>query len=286
MEELPLVSVVIPVYNGDRYVEGCLKSVLSNDYDNIEVIVVDDGSTDSTPAILETYSKRIVIIRKDNTGIVDSLNIGIEYSKGEFICRLDADDEMSSNRISRQVKFLSNNVNVGVVGSAARLINEQSEVLGYTNPVTCSRAISNMLNRGLNPLMHPSVMFRKSIWSAAGGYKSFQPLEDILFYIEAQRITKLANIPEILTTYRLNTQSISSGIRREDSKELKEYLMANINDLNNPMIINTFKLRYQKATELFEENSRAFGRSLNSGALRWIERNIKNIYYGVLAKYY
>jgi len=105
----PLVSVVIPVYNDEQYIQECLESVLNQDYENLEIIVVDDGSSDSTPKILQTFDKRLHYIHQENRGTAAALNKGIQNANGELIAWLSSDDLFLPKKIERQVEqFLKN----------------------------------------------------------------------------------------------------------------------------------------------------------------------------------
>lgn len=101
--ENKLVSIIVSVYNGERYIEECIESVLNQDYKNIELILVDDGSFDSSNVILDKYSlkdKRVKVIHKENSGVSNSRNIALERSLGEYICFLDQDDILAKDYVS------------------------------------------------------------------------------------------------------------------------------------------------------------------------------------------
>ena len=105
----PLVSVVIPVYNDDEYIQECVESVLNQNYDNIEIIVVDDGSSDSTPKILQTFGEKIRYIHQENRGTASALNKGIQNANGELIAWLSSDDIFLQKKIEHQIDaFLKN----------------------------------------------------------------------------------------------------------------------------------------------------------------------------------
>ena len=124
VEEMPKLSVVIPVYNGAKFISDALDSIFSQHYENIEVIVVDDCSTDNTIEVLQSYPQSIKIIRnKINSGASHSRNQGIKNAEGEYIAFLDADDVWSKNKLSRQITAMIANPSVGLIYGAATLVN-------------------------------------------------------------------------------------------------------------------------------------------------------------------
>ena len=103
----PLVSVVLPVYNAEEYISEALKSILNQTYDNLEVVVVNDGSTDHSLHVIRSLAdKRVKIISRENRGLVASLNEGIDAASGDYIARMDADDISHPERISKQIRLL------------------------------------------------------------------------------------------------------------------------------------------------------------------------------------
>jgi glycosyltransferase involved in cell wall biosynthesis len=128
----PLVSIVIPVYNGERYIKESIDSCLNQTYRNIEIIVVDDKSVDSTLEILKGYGDRITVlpIEKQN-GLGNVINVGIKKSKGKYIARMDADDIMYPTRIEKQVQYLESNPNCVAVGGQIDIIDESSNITGH-----------------------------------------------------------------------------------------------------------------------------------------------------------
>jgi glycosyltransferase involved in cell wall biosynthesis len=130
-EQAPLVSIVIPVYNGEKYLADSLDSVLCQTYQNWELIIINDGSTDSTEQLILNYQdKRIKYLRNDdNKGIIFSLNRGLRESKGVYIARLDADDIALPFRIEKQVEFLSENPDYVMCGSYFQTIDSKGNLL-------------------------------------------------------------------------------------------------------------------------------------------------------------
>ena len=105
-EKFPLVSVIIPNYNYGRYIEECLLSVTNQSYKNLEIIIVDDGSTDDSISILEKYNTQIILVRKDNSGVSNTRNFGVNVANGEYITFLDADDTLEPTKIYEQMQLI------------------------------------------------------------------------------------------------------------------------------------------------------------------------------------
>ena len=127
-----LVSIVIPVHNGEKYIKESIDSCLAQTYSNIEIIVVDDKSTDSTLEILKEYGEKIKVfpVEKQN-GLGNVINIGIRASKGKYIARMDADDIMCPDRIEKQVAYLENNPSCVAVGGQIDIIDADSNITGH-----------------------------------------------------------------------------------------------------------------------------------------------------------
>ena len=124
---MPKVSVVMPAYNAEKYIGEAIESILNQTFRNFEFIIINDGSVDRTKEIIQEYDDpRIVLLENDkNSGIVVTLNKGVDAATGEYIARMDADDIALSNRIEQQVMFLNTHRNIGVVGSALQIFGEE-----------------------------------------------------------------------------------------------------------------------------------------------------------------
>lgn len=163
------ISVVLSTYNDEKYIADSIKSILNQTYPYFEFIIVNDGSKDNTIDIIRSFDDpRIVIIDKPNTGLIDSLNIGVKAAKYDWIARMDGDDIAEPNRFEEQIKFLSNEV--AVVSSQCTIIDINGCLLGKSKYLVSK--IGKMISRLLNlPLIvHPTVIFNKEIFNTVGGY--------------------------------------------------------------------------------------------------------------------
>jgi glycosyltransferase involved in cell wall biosynthesis len=213
----PRVSVVMPVYNGAVFLEAAVASVLAQSCPDFELVVVDDGSTDETPAILAQLAEgdaRIRLLRKPNSGISDTLNAGIEAARGEWIARLDADDLMLPQRLERQLAFVDADPDLVAAGSYYEHINAAGELRGVLHPLPRNRAELERFLAAGEPLAftHPTMIYRRDLARAIGGYdRAFEPCEDGHFFARMLASGGLILIqPEVLTRYRVHPGSISS----------------------------------------------------------------------------
>src|SRR5215831_13102998 len=130
MPDLPCVSVVLPVYNGEKYLAEALDSILQQTFNDYELIVIDDGSTDRSSAIIESYVKkdrRVIVHRQDNCGLIMSLNQGSSLARGKYIARMDADDVSLPQRLEKQLDYLEQRPDIGLLGTWIQDIGPNGE---------------------------------------------------------------------------------------------------------------------------------------------------------------
>lgn len=210
----PAVSVVMPVYNGERFVAEAIGSVLAQTFRDFECIVVDDGSRDGTARLLaEATAKdpRVrVLSHQQNVGFRRALNSGCDIARGEFVARLDADDVCLPQRFERQVAYLKAHPDVAVVGSWVQLVDDRG-VRGRVQRYPTQPAMVSWSMLFFNSLAHPSVMIRRSALQAAGGFPDGCEggTEDYALFLQLSRTTRLANLSEVLLLYRMWPGSMS-----------------------------------------------------------------------------
>ncbi|BBV45270.1 glycosyltransferase family 2 protein [Citrobacter portucalensis] len=215
-----LVSVIMPVYNSEKFLSEAITSILSQSYKNIEFIIINDGSTDSSDLIIKGFleDKRIHYISRSNKGLVYSLNEGLDIAKGMYIARMDADDISHPQRIEKQVKFMLKNDRVAVVGCSSHIINFESKIIGQRNPPT-----STFLNKALllfgPTLSHPTVMFNRYIIGNDLYYcDDFKHAEDFELWLRLSNKYNIENLSEKLLSYRINESGVSQSNYREQKK--------------------------------------------------------------------
>ena len=211
--DVPAIDVVIPVFNGAGTVESAIGSIQAQTLADIRIIVVDDGSTDDTAALVARMAgvdRRIVLLRRANGGIVDALNAGLAACTAPLVARHDADDLAAPDRFERQAAFLRANPGVSAVSGAVRHIDENGRVLGSVLQL----ASPDLADLGLFPqrepyLMHPFLMMRREAAVAAGGYRHVFHAEDTDLYWRLQETGGLANMPDVLGEYRIHAGSVT-----------------------------------------------------------------------------
>jgi hypothetical protein len=228
MTDRPRVSVVLPCLNARAHLSRCLDSLQAQAYDNFEVLAVDDGSSDGTRELLSAYARRdsrIHVFSNTKTlGLVRSLNDAVARARGDYVARLDADDEADSLRLLKQVQYLDAHPEVDVVSASVLLVNEQGAGIGrrparVTRPVACRYMLAFA-----NSLIHPSVAARTTVLREFPYSTDARALhtEDYELWSRMSRAGKrLANQRDYLVRYRVAQSSVS---RRHTEKQNANFL--------------------------------------------------------------
>jgi glycosyltransferase involved in cell wall biosynthesis len=207
----PLVSVVIPVYNQGGFVGAAIESVLAQDVPS-ELIVVDDGSTDETPDVLDRFGDRLLTIRQPNRGAAAALNAGIRAAAGKFVCWLSADDRYLPGKLRMQVALLESLPSAGFSCTWTRLIDAEGRLYRPDKPPRWKhedRFVSVFWN---NPINGSSVMIRKALLDQVGYFdESLTADVDAHMWLRLLETTELAEVRHFLTEYRIHTASISAN---------------------------------------------------------------------------
>lgn len=211
----PLVTVLLPAYNAEKFIIPAIESILDQTYKNFEFIIIDDGSKDSTWEIIQKYAKkdrRVKAIKNEvNLKIVKSLNKGLEVSKGKYIVRMDADDWSYPNRIEKQVYFMESNPEISVSGGAALVCNEKMQPIGIRHYPINDQEMRNGILR-LNPIPHPASIWRRDIlFKKTNLYPNVIAAEDYALIVELSSFSKLGNMEDVLIKFRVHTKSASNS---------------------------------------------------------------------------
>ncbi|HEY3101027.1 MAG TPA: glycosyltransferase [Methylomirabilota bacterium] len=200
----PAVSVLMAVYNGAPWVADAARSVLAQTLGDLELLVVDDGSSDATRDVLAgVRDPRLRLECRPHEGLTPALNHGLRLARAPLVARLDADDIALPERLARQAAFLEAHPEIGVVGSAAREINGDGREVRVVRPPEEDGALRRALIRR-NPMLHSTVMMRRRVVEAVGGYDPrFAVAQDYDLWIRLAAVTRLANLPEALVVRRL-----------------------------------------------------------------------------------
>lgn len=230
-----MISIILPTYNGEKYIDKAIKSVISQTYTDWELIIIDDGSSDGTDLVIKNYlnDKRIIYIKKDqNTGITDSLNIGLKISKGEYIARIDDDDEwIDKDKIEKQIEFLKNNKEYVLVGTSAVISDENGLIIGkYNMPESDKKIRERIMFK--NCFLHSSIMGKKEYIFKAGCYSNtFNCAEDYDLWLKIGLMGKLKNLKDACVKLTIHPNSITYKNRIKQA-------------VNLLLIIKIFKNKY------------------------------------------
>ncbi len=213
--DAPLVDVLVPVYNAASTVEEALGSILAQSLTRFRLIVVDDGSTDGTPGLLARMASndsRMVVVTRQNGGIVDALNAGLAICRARYVARHDADDLAFPARLQLQFDYLERHPDCVAVGGNAFHIDGSGSRTGHVTTFTESVVYDPFYVPSMEPyLLHPFLMVRREAIVAAGGYRYVFHSEDTDLYWRLSHAGRLANLVDVLGEYRVHAGSISSA---------------------------------------------------------------------------
>lgn len=225
----------MPAYNAEKYLREAIDSILSQTYKDFELIIVNDGSTDSTKEIILSYSDpRIIYLENEcNSGICITLNNGLNAAHGKYIARMDSDDVSVPDRFEKQVAFLDAHPEIGVVGSFLQLMDENGRFMYvFENASDPNECWVNMIFATC--VGHPSVLIRRSCLdeNSLRYEEYFRGMEDFFLWWQLAKYTKISNIQEPLLNYRCHSRQITKNQINDDfKKRQKEFLMIRLSDM-------------------------------------------------------
>jgi len=208
MSDEPLVSVTMPVYNDEDFLEEAILSILKQSYENLELVIVDDHSTDSSWEIIQKFEEKDFRVRafrnEENMGIPKTRNRAFSESRGKYYAILDSDDVSSLNRIEKQLEFMEKNEEYGAIGSQIIIVDEDSEKIGHRKYPTSHEEIVNVLPR-YNPIAQSTIMIRSQILEEDIGYynEEYERCQDYDLWFRIALNYKIKNIDEFLVKYRV-----------------------------------------------------------------------------------
>lgn len=274
----------MPVYNGEKYLKTSIDSILNQTYSNFSFVIIDDGSTDSSREIINSYKdKRITLyINEKNRGLVFSLNRGLDECKDKYIVRMDSDDYSLPNRIEKQVEFMESHPNVGVCGSWYSVFSEDfKKKIKTTELPTSSEEIKSELFYWCC-LCHPSTIIRVPYLNENNLRYSItdKHAEDYGLWVKCSHLFKLANIPEVLLHYRSTPTGICHTYPFEQKKATCRILVKNLENIG---IYNTEKEMLELHFRISYRNRRIISGAEKKKVRSWyyalIEANKKTGYY-------
>ncbi len=251
MSSIPKVSVLMPVYNSELYIEDAINSILNQTFRDFEFIIIDDASTDKTLEIIKSFkdSRIQLIIKSENSGYTNSLNYGLNIAKGEYIARMDGDDISLPKRFEKQVAFMDSNKEVVVCGTTFSII-------GTNNLISVPEMHNNIITGMLAgcKIAHPSVMLRKSVFTANNIVYDTQmePAEDYALWVKLATFGKLHNLQECLLNYRIHNNQVSNKRNEKQIESAKQTRLKLLFSLNTIISIEQQKV-YLKAIDSVEK---------------------------------
>lgn len=242
---IPMVSVVLPVYNAEKYIDEAIQSILNQSYLDFEFIIINDGSTDKSLEIIEKYKQlddRIFIINRGNKGLVASLNEGIEQAKGRYIARMDADDISLPTRFEKQVKLMENN-SIDICGCHYAMINKFGKYIDIIYTPLDNNSLFLYLIEAV-PFAHGSVMIRKNFLRKHNlmyGQNKIKYAEDKALWSSMYKFgARFGNVNEVLFEYREFNESLSkikSNVLKKDDRNIRlEFINIYFRDIKNSVI--------------------------------------------------
>ncbi|MEK7069690.1 MAG: glycosyltransferase, partial [Patescibacteria group bacterium] len=229
----PLVTVLMPVYNGEKYLKKAIESILSQNFKEFEFLIIDDGSTDKSAEIIKSFNDARIRMESNgaNLGLIKTLNKGFGMSKGKYIARMDCDDISLPNRLSTQVSFMEKHPEIGVCGSWVKIIGLKNEFINKY-PQNNEEARAYLLFN--TPLAHPAIIIRKSILEICQFKydENYRHAEDYELWSRIIDYAQISNIPKVLLHYRMHHESVSkknSSEQAENSNRVRLELLKELN---------------------------------------------------------
>ena len=246
VNHLPVVSVIIPVFNAANFLKEAIDSITSQTYKNLDIIICYDQSSDESLSIIQqsmSEDPRIRLSSGINRGLVRSLNDGIKLASGKYIVRMDADDISVDTRIEKQVTFMEENQDIGVCGSWVEVLFEDGQKRTWKTPLEHEKIKPHLLFSV--PFAHPSVIMRNYFGTAFPFYdEDFNTVEDYKLWCDLLLCTKFANYPEILLTYRYHESSLSKTADSDIDTRYESMYSVFITQLNSLGVENSHTENY------------------------------------------
>src|SRR3954451_12937994 len=218
MNTIPLVSVLIPSYQHEKYIGEAIESVLAQTFSNIEVVIVDDASSDSSASIVRSYRDSRIVFRElyENIGACQAMNVGISMCRGQYIAVCNSDDKWVADKLQKQLHVFSCGTNIAAVFSDVEWIDDEGACLG-----DCYAGVFRQANRSRfrwmrdllesgNRLCHPSVLIRRDVYEKVGLYNNFyRQLPDLDMWVRVLEHFDIFVMPERLVKFRVHPNNTS-----------------------------------------------------------------------------
>lgn len=222
----PVVSIVLPVYNYGNYIGAAIESIVNQSFKRWELVVINDGSTDNSRNIVESFSdSRIKLFNREHHGLVTASNFGMKRARGKYVVRMDADDIMAHLRLEEQVGYMEQNPEIGVLGTNVVKIDREENITGFIVYPERNEILRRILFRR-NTLCHSSVLIREKVIREIGFYdERFRYAHDYELWLRIPKKYKFENLGKFLHAWRINPQGIS---KNKETRQLKFVIKAKI----------------------------------------------------------
>jgi glycosyltransferase involved in cell wall biosynthesis len=229
MNKQPQISVLMCVYNSEKYLAAAVNSVLNQTFSDFEFIIIDDGSTDQSKSILRQFEKqdsRIQLFSRPNTGVISARNEALRYAKGRYVSVIDSDDIALPEMLVKQLRFLNSHPEYVAVGQRVLMIDPDDAPIRIANKLVNHEDIDNEHMQGQATFPHSGAMIRLNAIQTVGGYREeLKSAEDMDLWLRLAEIGKLTNLPEVLLKYRLHLESIGHSKRKEQVQATRQLII-------------------------------------------------------------
>ncbi len=236
----PIISVVMPVYNGEKYLKEAIDSILNQTFTDFEFIILNDGSTDGTEEIILSYDDpRIVYVKnEENLQIVKTLNKGITLAKGKYIARMDADDISLPTRFEKQVEYMERHPEVGVCGTWIEKFGHKTAIDRYSSDHQRIK-VELLFN---SAIAHPSAIMKKALFDELEYEQKYEKAEDYALWIRASNKYRLSNINSVLLKYRIHTSQTQKNVQIKKANAIRAEQLSSFGDIIGPNEIDILNM--------------------------------------------
>jgi glycosyltransferase involved in cell wall biosynthesis len=240
----PLVTVLMPAYNAEKYIAEAISSVLKQSFTDFELLIINDGSTDETEKVINSFNDpRIASVSQPNKGVSAALNLGLSYSRAPYIVRFDADDICYPDRLKVQYEFITNYPEYSIVGSAADYVDAEGHHIFTHHPAAHLNEEIHQLKYSVCPFIHSSVIYKKELIVKHGGYNEHAyTYEDHFLWVNILANEKACNLSQSLLKVRLNPESITI----DEKWHSRRFINIKYNSLKNRSITAAESIELQQ----------------------------------------
>ena len=246
----PPLSILLPAFNAERYVGAAVESILGQSFADFELLVVDDGSTDGTRAILDRFAAsdpRVRLVSRPNRGLVATLNEMVDMARGDLLARMDADDIAEPSRLERQVGYLRDHPDCVMVGSRVLVIDPDGAPLRAMGDALSHDEIVNGLLAAAGQLVyHPTIVMRADALRSVGSYRPGTfPAEDLDLFLRLAEVGRIVNLAEPLLRYREHLNKIGHKHARRQGEAVRAVLLEAHRRLGSTPSESIHRLRFE-----------------------------------------